>query len=385
MLEDILQPLNKQLLDKIPTREGNLKSVIHFYEGGKIDFSAYDIAILGVNESRGNAKNKGTEQAADTIRKSLYGLYNLPQKVRIVDLGNIEKGQKQSDTIVGLSKTINELLRNKVLPIILGGDQTLALAQYKSYEGLDFFVNMVHIDESFFISDKQKKGITQEEYLFKIFTEKPNILFNYTQLGYQTYFVPNNFLELLNKMQFECFRLGVVREDLKELEPVVRDADLLAFNVGSLRQCDAPGVYSPTPNGFFADEACQLFRYAGLSDRLTSLGIYDFNPDYDLNNTTAIALAQMIWYFIDGFAQRKGDYPIINENDFSKFTVPIEDNPEDLVFLKSKKSDRWWIKIELETEKSKKHKLFPCTIKDYHTALENEIPERWLRAYNKIL
>ncbi len=115
------------------------------------------------------------------------------------------------------------------------------------------------------------------------------------------------------------------------------------------------------------------------------MGIYDFNPDYDLNNTTAIAIAQMIWYFIDGYSQRKGDYPIVNENDFNKFIVPIEDNPEDLVFLKSKKSDRWWIKIEMETERSKKHKLFPCTIKDYHIALENEIPERWMRAYNKIL
>lgn len=385
MIADFLKPINKLLLDKIETKEGNWKSKIHFYEGQSFDYSAYDIAILGVNEGRGNSKNKGTETAADTIRKSLYSLFNMPSKVRIIDLGNIEKGQKQSDTTIALSSVVNELLRNKILPIILGGDQTLALGQYKGYNDLDFFVNMVSLDERFTISDSSKKSqVSNENYLFKLFTDPPNILFNFSQLGYQTYFVPNEFLDLMHKMQFDSYRLGIVREDLREFEPVVRDADLMVFNIGSLRQCDAPGISNPSPNGFFADEACQLFRYAGLSDRLSSLGIYDFNPDYDLNNTTAIAIAQMIWYFIDGYSQRKGDYPIVNENDFNKFIVPIEDNPEDLVFL-SKKSDRWWIKIEMETKRNKKHKLFPCTIKDYHIALENEIPERWMRAYNKIL
>lgn len=62
----------------------------------------------------------------------------MPSKVRIIDLGNIEKGQKQSDTTIALSSVVNELLRNKILPIILGGDQTLALGQYKGYNDLDF-------------------------------------------------------------------------------------------------------------------------------------------------------------------------------------------------------------------------------------------------------
>ena len=33
MIADFLKPINKLLLDKIETKEGNWKSKIHFYEG----------------------------------------------------------------------------------------------------------------------------------------------------------------------------------------------------------------------------------------------------------------------------------------------------------------------------------------------------------------
>ncbi|MBX7227279.1 MAG: formimidoylglutamase [Chitinophagales bacterium] len=385
MIADIVQPLRDEFLNSIPDFPGNWKSAVTFYQGGKPDLSAYQIAIIGVNESRGEPSNKGCELGPNVIRKHLYALFNLPHRIKIIDLGNIERGQQQSDTFVGLSSVVNELLRENVFPIILGGDQTLTIGQYKAYQGLDRFVNMVVMDERFSISDQLKKKVTTNDHLYRIFTDQPNILFNFALLGYQSYYVPNEYIALLHKMQFDSFRLGIAREDLRETEPIVRDADLLALNIGCIRQCDAPGFFQPSPNGFFADETCQIFRYAGLSDRLTSLGIYDYNPNFDHLNATAKAIAQMIWYFVDGFSQRKGDYPIVNEADFNKFIVTIDGQEEDIVFLKSKKSDRWWIKIDINTERSKRHKLFPCTIKDYETALQGEIPERWMTAYNKVL
>jgi hypothetical protein len=33
------------------------------------------------------------------------------------------------------------------------------------------------------------------------------------------------------------------------------------------------------PNGFFADQICQIGKYAGISDKLTSFGIFNYYPD----------------------------------------------------------------------------------------------------------
>jgi hypothetical protein len=49
MITDFLKPIGKEFLDKIETKEGNLKSK-PFYTGESIDYSVYDIAIFGVNE-----------------------------------------------------------------------------------------------------------------------------------------------------------------------------------------------------------------------------------------------------------------------------------------------------------------------------------------------
>jgi len=44
-------------------------------------------------------------------------------------------------------------------------------------------------------------------------------------------------------------------------------------------------------------EAAGSFRYAGMSDKLSSFGIYEINPLFDNHDQTSHLAAQMIWYF----------------------------------------------------------------------------------------
>src|SRR5690606_3752835 len=134
--------------------------------------------------------------------------------------------------------------------------------------------------------------------------------FNYSNIGYQTYFVNQESLRVMEKLFFDVHRVGEIAGDITKAEPVIRNANMLSFDISAIRSSDAFGNANAGPNGFFGGEACQLCRYAGMSDKLSSIGFYEFNPVYDQNGQTALLLAQMVWYFIDGFYHRKKDFPL---------------------------------------------------------------------------
>ncbi|MEZ5006572.1 MAG: formimidoylglutamase [Chitinophagales bacterium] len=351
----------------------------------KINVEDFTLGIIGMEEFRGNEANLGCESGPDAIRRQLFQLKNFP-KIKIIDAGNIKMGVSYKDSHFALKSTLHEMLKADIIPIVLGGDKTLLYAQQEAYYNLHFpFINILQIDEKFKMGNDVDEEITAENYLDHLVNQEPNLIFNFTQLGYQSYFVDALTLDINQKLGFENIRLGEVKEDIKETEPIVRDCDLLAFNVSALRQADASAYHQPTPNGFSADEVCQIVRYAGLSDRLSSIGFYDFNPKYDQQNQTAQIVAQAIWYFIKGVSERKKDYPVVNESDFNIYIVSSKEIGYDITFLKSKKSDRWWIKLPDDHVKYKSHQLFPCSYKDYQMALQDEIPTRWWKAYNKLV
>lgn len=349
------------------------------------NINSYDIAIIGIPEDRHSINNKGCAEAPDFIRKYLYSLFAGNYNAKIVDLGNIKRGFEVNDTYFAVSTVVGELIKNNVLPIIIGGSQDLTYANYLAYENLGQIINIASVDNSFDLG-KNENEINAKSYLSNIILHQPNFLFIFSNIGYQTYFVDQDAIELMKRLYFDAYRLGIVRANIEEVEPIVRNADILSFDVSAIRFSDAPGNYNATPNGFYGEEACQITRYAGLSDKLSSIGFYEINPERDNHDQTCHLVAQMIWYFIDGFYNRKKDFPLKDKTDYIKYRVSIQDNKYEVVFYKSKKSDRWWMDVpySLEFEKFQRHHLVPCSYKDYETALKEEIPDRWWQSYQKL-
>jgi hypothetical protein len=174
---------------------------------------------------------------------------------------------------------------------------------------------------------------------------------------------------------------------MEEVEPLVRNADMVNIDVGAIRQSDAPANGNPSPHGFYGEEVCQIARYAGMSDKLSSIGFFELNPKFENNGQTAHLVAHAIWYFIEGFYSRMSDFPYIDKQNYKRYTVPLNDDTMELIFYKSKKSDRWWIEIpcdESMKEKYSRHLLVPCSYNDYQKALNNEIPDRWWNFLTKL-
>jgi arginase family enzyme len=304
---------------------------------------------------------------------------------QITDLGNLRLGATVTDTYAAVSGIMVDLLKDGILPILLGGSQDLTFAQYVAYQKLEETVNIVSVD-AYFDLGSSEENLRSHSYLGKIILHEPNFLFNFSNIGYQTYFAGADQIELMNKLYFDAYRLGEVRKNLEETEPIVRSADIVSFDISSIRQSDAPGNANATPNGFYGEEACAIMRYAGLSDKLTSIGLYEVNPSYDNRDQTSHLAAQMIWYFLDGYYQRKKDQPLVNKNAFVKYHVNIKKDMQEIVFYKSKMSERWWMEVPYPNSKVKyhRHHLVPCSYRDYEVAMKDEMPDRWWQALQKL-
>ncbi|MUP47522.1 arginase [Gramella sp. BOM4] len=380
---DFLCPVNHELLDEI--RNLNSQTIgaqlkIHSEKSGIPDITDVQIAIFGVKENR-RANSASATPDFTEIRRSFYQLFPGNWGLRLADLGDIEAGATTDDTYFAVQMLVESLVKQDVIPVILGGSQDLVYAQYRAYDKLDQMVNLVNIDKKFDLGDADK-SISNESFVGKIVVDKPYNLFNYTTVGYQTYFNSQEEIELMERLFFEAYRLGEVTSDLSLMEPIFRNANLVGMDLGAIDSGSLQsGVYN-SPNGFNGREICALARYAGISDKVSSFGVYEYQNI--LGSLANMLVAQIIWYFIEGVNYRSNENTISAKKEFIRYQVPIDD--EILVFFKSPRSGRWWIEIPFLSNvntKLKRHTLLPCSEEDYLEACNQVIPERWYKAKRK--
>ncbi|MBQ7550974.1 MAG: formimidoylglutamase [Bacteroidales bacterium] len=380
-----VSPVDKDSLDIHSNDPSLLYNTIHFFTDTEPEWHKVNIAIMGMPESKKAYNNPNTHLAPDEIRKQFYQLYCWNKEVNIWDIGNIIPGASYEDTTEILSELIAGLIDEKVIPIILGGSNDLAFANYKAYEKLQHIMNFVAIDARFDLGEEEDE-LKSNSYLNKIILQQPNYLLNYANIGYQTYMNSPTTIALMDKLFFETYRVGMIRQDITEVEPIVRNAEMLSLDVSAIRKSDAPGNPNSSANGFYGEEICQIAMYAGLSDKLSSIGIYEYDPLLDYNGQTAQLLGHFIWYFIEGFLNRQDDLTFKDKSNYTKYTVTVSGTVEDeMIFYCSKKTGRWWvvvpvINIEKKTQQSY---YLPCSYNDYKTACTDRIPDRWWRAFNK--
>lgn len=358
------------------------KITIHSDSSSPPKLDNVDIAIIGVSEYRNSNNSLGENFSLGEVRKTFYNLFPGNWPLNIVDLGDLKLGDSVSDTYLVLQSIVSDLLKNNIIPVIIGGSQDLTYANYRSYDFLQKTVNIVNVDSNFDLGDSSKP-IKNNSYLGKIILDKPHNLFNYSTLGYQTYFNSQEEIDVMEKLYFEAYRLGELSNNIQFVEPVLRDADIVTLDLKSVRSSEMSSKQKFSPNGFSGKEICAISRYAGISNKVSSFGIYEYIPSVE-DEATEMLIAQILWYFIEGVNCRLVDNNFYNIDDFRKYTVLIDD--QELMFLKSVKSSRWWVEIPFlqnSNNKLEEHSLLPCMHQDYVDASKGVIPERWYKAQKK--
>ena len=344
------------------------------------------IVLLGVREDRASVDGRGCAAAPDHIRHYLYRLAKPHADLRIADLGNIVAGAEVRDTYFAVIEALQQVLDRDCTVVLLGGSDDLVFPIYKAYEVLGRVINICSIDSRFNLEGGD--NINSNNYLQHIILQQPNYLFDYINLGYQTYFVGGEMVQLMDELKFSTLRLGEMQGNLERAEPMVRYSDVVAVDASAVRQSDAPAAADPSPHGLYGEQLCQLARYAGMSDKTTCFGLFEAVPARDRDGQTAHMLAHAAWFFIEGFCYRQNDFPSRDKQSYKRFAVQMNDNGMEIAFYKSLKSDRWWMEVPCNDserrERYQRHTLIPCSYHDYQRAMENEIPELWWHYYNRL-
>ncbi|WP_026809854.1 formimidoylglutamase [Arenibacter latericius] len=382
MVFSFLVPIKEEVLDQcelLPSQSLGRQIFKHTSKEGLPELAKANVAFLGVNETR-NAFGEPKEVLdLSGIRNQLYGLMMGNWNTNIVDLGDVNPGDTVEDTYFVVKGVVAELIAKDIIPIVIGASQDITYPTYRAFDGLKNMVNLVSIDSRFdFGLDEDQ--ISTHSYMSKIITDKPNNLFNFSNIGYQSYFNTQEEIDLMERLFFDYYRLGQLISDITLAEPVLRNAHMVSLDARAVRASEMGSSSNFSPNGFTGREICTIARYAGISDNVSLFGVYECE-----NNSQSFQLiSQLIWYFIEGLNFRIKETPDSNSDNFTKYTVPTDN--ESLIFYKSQLTERWWVEVpSIITAHTKTNSvaLLPCTELDYLEACDQNIPERWFKAYKK--
>jgi arginase family enzyme len=342
------------------------------------------IAFFHVPEYRGD--RKACPHNAEQFRYFLYSLHlGVGWDMPMYDLGNVLPGATLTDTYFAVSQIVGECVKHGVIPLLVGGSQDLTIAMYKGYESLEQIVNSCSVDYALDLGSPEEEAHA-EGFLSHLLMQRPCYLFNHANIGVQAPFVSREEFDLFDKLYFDICRLGEYNANFRIAEPHLRNSDFLSIDFSSIRGSELREPWYTSPNGFYGDQICQIAKYAGISDKLTAMGVFNYYPEFEAGSASAL-MAQVLWYFIDGVSQRKGDFPIGSKRDYVRFSVQINDFKEELIFYKSHRSERWWMEVPYPPQKGsnyERHHLVPCDAMDYERAMKNEIPDLWWKTYQKL-
>ncbi len=355
---------------------------VTFYEHDlDLDLKYYDVAILSVDDNRNSLKQQEYQVDFDAIRKAFYSLHSGGWSANIIDLGHISKGETVEDTYFLIKSITASLIKQDVIPIVVGGSQDIVFPLYRAFDNFQYMINIANVDAKFDLGSAEE-DFSNHSFVGKIIVDEPYNLFNYTNLGYLTFLNPQHEIDLMDKLYFEAIRFGELSSSISKVEPSLRDSDLVTLDLTVLNSSTLADSEHEMPNGLTGVDVCSISRYSGMSDRVKCLHLGELQH---LKPTPTLhkLLAQVLWYFIEGYSLKKKEDVSVDNPNMLTYNVPIDfKNDEYLVFLYSQLTKRWWIKAsdKFLHNNNKHFTLISCSLHDYNNACNNIIPQKWYNA-----
>ncbi|MBT6236144.1 MAG: hypothetical protein HOI49_08690 [Bacteroidetes bacterium] len=365
MLQEYFTPIK----DNTEYKPYHIGSSIARYASLFPDLATKRIALFAI---RGEVNNQ------HAVRTHLYNLAsNAALENILVDLGDIPAGETPADTNSAIYTVALELMSKGIIPVLLTHSVDSGQALYQAFESANKQIELAWISAHL--------PLLEYELLHRIIAHEPNYLQNLSAIGFQSHHIPPKAMMLLENLNFDHYRLGEVNNQIDDAELYLRNASLTLFDLNAVKHTDAPATQQVQANGLTAEQACQLARYAGASDTLQSFALLGYHSDKDHTELTAALCAQIIWYLADGVLSRKQDTPQLH-TEFTKYRCDFSNEDVPILFIKSKRTGRWWMQIEHPAypENIDKRITVPCTYHDYLEAANGDTPQRYLNALKKL-
>jgi hypothetical protein len=330
---------------------------------------AKGLAIITIGESEENFKS---------FRNSFYRLFTPENAVPFFDLGHLEESGANDDLVHAVDLCLEPLVQIGLVPILISEGDLVVRGQFAAMKNLNQMVCLTSVSPALLLG-------SGSNWLNAILDSNSDFLYKFTQLGHQNYLSDPLSSVAMDRLNFDSIRLGELRTDIRIAEPVLRETDVLHFDLNSLKHTEIPAQSIPQPNGLYSEEACQVMRYAGMGDHIASISLTGINWSNDANGFSSALLAQMVWHIWEGFGLRRQEEPSSDSGNFTRFLVDLEEVEGGMVFWKSKQSGRWWIELPApENSMLKKYTLLPSSYEDYQQAMNGELPDRFMKAYSRL-
>ena len=377
------EPVEERLVQSLQDQE-TLGGQLWINTQGVDKWKEADVAIFGIDEYRGNGGFNSSNAALEEFRKNLYSLSPINKDLKIYDLGNIKPGQDLEESYKRVSEVANLLIENGVIPVMVGGshDLDIGLVSGLAIHKKDSRVGI--IDKKIDLKAISGGNLPVDSHLSKVFMDDDLKVSGFSLMAYQSYLQESSSVQLMEKLCFEHYRLGQIRDHFESMEPVLRDLDLFSVDLGVVKMQDFPAVVDPVPFGLSGDEFVRLCWYAGNNDFRKGIGFFGYDQTRDRESQSANLLAVGVWYFLEGIGSgRKEHHPSIDLENFNNYKVALDGKGGDISFFQSKYHDKWWVEIPVsgdQKEKYPKGLFISCLRDDYQIALNGELPPRWVSA-----
>ena len=258
----------------------------------------------GVKHVNGRTGAAGGPAAFRTFFEKLKG--DSLVKGKMQDLGDVAVQQSIEETHREIAAFITDARESSSFTIVVGGGHDLVFPHLQAYQnatdsgGKLGCINIdVHLDLR-----PDKPVITSGSPFYMALNAGLLEGENLVEFGIQEY---SNAEELFvfaeeNKVsivKFDDIRNKVVSGFSKALEFLSERTDriLISLDLDSLQAAFAPGVSAPAPEGFMPSEMVEMVRLAAENPKVVSLGIYELNPEFDIDDRTARLAAVIAYQF----------------------------------------------------------------------------------------
>lgn len=371
IVADHLIPLTDSLRNLFV--KGSVADKAYFCTGDEQieDIPAGSIALIFADPAANN-------RYASEILASLGRMFPSWEGIKVVVLGNLITSDNSGYNCSSFAEVIEKALKSGLYPIVISSELAYAKVFCEVYSRIS----------------PLQLGFISPALCSRLPNGLPNLIGmagdlelsknnSISIIASQVYYADSSWESNIKGTYYQQARLGAIRAAMQSAEPLLRDSNLLFVDLNAVRNSDFTSASSPTPNGLYAEEICQLMRYAGYSDNLKSMFISGFDtPKLTENEIDITLVAQLLWYALDGLASRKNELPGLTSFASKEFYLDLgEQEPLTLNFMQSQNTGRWWLYVPTANSAGR---WIACDAEDYERAKHHELPYRWISLYNLI-
>lgn len=259
----------------------------------------------GVKNVNGRTGAAGGPVAFRTFFEKLKG--NPAVKHYLKDKGDIVPAGLIEETHQKYAGAIADARQNSYFTIVVGGGHDLVFPHLQAYQnGTDSGKKLGCINIDVHLDLRPDKPVVTSGSPFYMALQTGLLQGeNLVEFGIQEYANAEELFgyatqQNVSVVKFDDLRGGQAVSGFRKALAFLSertDQIVISLDLDSLQAAFAPGVSAPAAEGFMPSEVVEMLISAAENEKVVSLGIYELNPKFDLDDRTARLAAVLAYQF----------------------------------------------------------------------------------------